>query len=90
MSAQIKENAGAGSVLRLYCKRTASDYCQASPTVNWANLITGLSDPDRGDQPFDGEVTLEYTLTAKSIELLGQGNLQVVGHGFDLLRITIE
>ena len=90
VSAQIKENAGAGSVLRLYCKRTASDYCQASPTVNWANLITGLSDPDRGDQPFDGEVTLEYTLTAKSIELLGQGNLQVVGHGFDLLRITIE
>jgi hypothetical protein len=90
VSAQIKENAGVGSVLRLYCKRTASDYCQASPTVNWANLITGLSDPDRGDKPFDGEDTLEYTLTAKSMELLGQGNLQVVGHGFDLIKITIE
>ena len=90
VSAQIKESASAGSKLRLYCKRTASDYCQASPTVNWANLITGLSDPDRGDKPFDGEATLEFELTNKSFDLLNQGNLQVVGHGFDLLKITIE
>lgn len=90
VTAQIKGNASAGSKLRLYCKRTASDYCQASPTVNWANLITGLSDPDRGDVPFEGEATLEFELSNKSFELLNQGNLQVVGHGFDLLKITIE
>lgn len=90
VTAQIVQNANVGSKLRLYCKRTASDYCQVSPTVNWANLITGLSDPDRGDKPFEGEATIEYALTAKSFELFKQGNLQVVGHGFDLLKITIE
>ena len=90
VTAQIVENANVGSKLRLYCKRTASDYCQVSPTVNWANLITGLSDPDRGDKPFEGEATMEFALTAKSFELFKQGNLQVVGHGFDLLKITIE
>ena len=90
VTAQIKGSAAVGSKLRLYCKRTASDYCQASPTVNWANLLTGLSDPDRGDVPFEGETTLEFELTNKSFDLLNQGNLQVVGHGFDLLKITIE
>ena len=94
ITAKLKEVAKVGSILRLYCKRTADDYCQASPTVDWAHLCTGNVDHDgdgaRGDTSFDGEATLEFVLTEKSMELLAAGNLQVVGHGFDLLKITIE
>lgn len=89
---QLKATAKVGSVLRLYVKRTASDYCMACATVNWANICTGATEETggRGDIVFDGEQVLEYTLNAKSFELLGGGNLQVVGHGFDLLRVTVE
>ena len=96
VTVKIKQEAKVGYTLRLYVKRTAgpTDYCQASPTVNWAHLCTGNVDNNgdggRGDTSFDGETTLEFELTNKSFDLLNQGNLQVVGHGFDLLKITIE
>ena len=94
ITAKLKEVAKVGSILRLYCMRTADDYCQASPTVDWAHLCTGNVDNNgdgaRGDKSFDGEATLEFVVTEKSFEVLNQGNLQVVGHGFDLLKITIE
>ena len=65
-------------------------------TVNWANISTGgkeIKEGDglRGDITFDFDTEfIEFTLTEKSFELLNEGNLQVVGHGFDLLKVTIE
>lgn len=91
VTAKLKKEAKVGSVLRLYVNRTASDYCQLCPTVDWVNLITGTSGDDtRGDTPFDQEKVMEFKLTEISLQLLENGKLSVVGHGFDLLKITIE
>jgi len=98
VNAALKKKAAVGSILRLYVTRTADDYCQGCAAVGWRNICTGYSDDDadkdvtggRGDTPFDGTTVLEFKLTEKSMELLEDGKLQVVGHGFDLTKITIE
>lgn len=91
ITAQLRENAGVGSVLRLYVKRTADDYCLGCAAVGWADIVKGGTDPNRGDINISFEDTvIEFVLTKKSMELLNSGNLQVVGHGFDLLKITIQ
>ena len=96
VTAELKAKAKVGTVLRLYVKRTAGDYCMGCATVNWANISTGgkeIKEGDglRGDITFDFDTEfIEFTLTENSFELLNEGNLQVVGHGFDLLKVTIE
>ncbi|MBO5549634.1 MAG: IPT/TIG domain-containing protein [Prevotella sp.] len=87
----LKGMAGVGSVLRLYVKRTADDYCIGCAAVGWADIVKGGVDPNRGDVTINFEDTyVDFKFTEKSMELLNGGNLQVVGHGFDLLKITIQ
>ncbi len=87
----LKTKAGVGSVLRLYVSRTATDYAIGCAAVGWADIIKGGKDDARGDVTINPEDNvIEFTLTEKSFELLSGGNLQVVGHGFDLLKITIQ
>jgi hypothetical protein len=91
ITAKLKESAGPNSVLRLYVKRTDAEYAKGCAAVGWADIVNGGSDPNRGDVDITFEDTeIEFKLTTKSMELLNGGNLQVVGHGFDLLKITIE
>jgi len=91
ITAQLKDMAGVGSVLRLYVKRTADDYCIGCAAVDWADIVRGGKDPNRGDVNINFEDNcVEFVFTEKSMELLDAGNLQVVGHGFDLLKITIQ
>ena len=91
ITAQLKNMAGVGSVLRLYVKRTADDYCLGCAAVGWADIVKGGTDPNRGDVNISFEDnSVEFVFTEKSMELLNSGNLQVVGHGFDLLKITIQ
>ena len=61
-------------------------------SMDWVNIVTGGSgDTGRGDTEITFEDTvLEFVLTEKSMELLEQNKFQVVGHGFDLLKVTIE
>ena len=91
VTAKLKDMAGVGSVLRLYVKRTADDYCIGCAAVNWADIVKGGKDEARADVTINYEDTyVDFKFTEKSMELLNSGNLQVVGHGFDLLKITIE
>ena len=91
ITAKLKESAGPNSVLRLYVKRTDAEYAKGCAAVGWADIVNGGSDPNRGDVDITFEDTeVDFKLTKKSMELLNGGNLQVVGHGFDLLKITIE
>jgi len=91
VTTQIKENSFVGSVLRLYVKRTDAEYALGCAAVGWADIVSGGTDSNRADVNITFEDTVvEFELTAKSFELLGGGNLQVVGHGFDLLKITIQ
>lgn len=91
VTAQLKSMAGVGSVLRLYVKRTADDYCIGCAAVGWADIVKGGVDPNRGDVNINYEDTyVDFKFTEKSMELLSGGNLQVVGHGFDLLKITVQ
>jgi hypothetical protein len=87
----LKQQAGVGTTLRLYVKRTATDYCLACAAVDWADIVNGGKDAQRGDVSVAMEDTyVDFVLTAKSFELLSGGNLQVVGHGFTLQKITIK
>jgi hypothetical protein len=92
VTAKLKTRGGIGSVLRLYVTRTATDYCKGCATVNWKNIKHGgEGDVNREDVDITNETTsIEFVLTAKSMELLNEGNLQVVGHGFTLTKVTIQ
>lgn len=86
----LKQNAAVGCTLRLYVKRTDSEYAKGCPAVGWADIVKGGVDPNRGDVDIAfTDNYIDFTLTAKSFELLNNGNLQVVGHGFNLLKITL-
>ena len=86
---ELKSVASVGTGLHLYCERTATDYCEGCATVNWANICTGGVDENRGNTSFKGNVLLNYVLTETSLQLLNEGNLGVVGHGFNLLKVTV-
>ena len=86
---ELKSVASVGTGLHLYCERTATDYCEGCATVNWANICTGGVDENRGNTSFKGNVLLNYVLTETSLQLLHEGNLGVVGHGFNLLKVTV-
>ena len=91
LAAKLKEIARPRAILRLYVKRTDSEYAKGCAAVNWADIVNGGEDPNRGDVDITFDDTeLEFKLTSKSMELLNSGKLSVVGHGFDLLKITIE
>jgi hypothetical protein len=96
VTAKLKEKAKVGSILRLYVERTAGDYCKGCATVDWANISTGsreIVDGDglRGDIDINYDTEfIEFELTEKSFELLNQGNLKIVGHGYNLTKVTFE
>jgi len=90
--AALKTEAQVGSTLRLYVNRTATDYCKGGPTIAWQGILTGVhTDNDHGEVDFGYEDKyLDFMLTEKSMELInGEGDFVVVGHGFDLLKVTM-
>ena len=90
VTAMLKRSAKVGTILRLFVNRTGDDYALACATVNWSNIRTGESDPNRGDIDISYETsTIDFVLTDKSMELLNEGNLQVVGHGFELQKVMM-
>lgn len=78
----------AGTILRVYVDGNG----QGTATTSWwNNLLTGKSDPERGDIMVDGPATWKFELTDQSIQLLTEQNgLLIVGDGYTVKKVTIE
>ena len=78
----------AGTILRVYVDGNG----QGTATTSWwNNLLTGKSDPERGDIMVDGPAQWEFELTDLSIQLLTeQDGLLIVGDGYTVKKVTIE
>ena len=78
----------AGTILRVYVDGNG----QGTATTSWwNNLLTGKSDPERGDIMVDGPAKWEFELTDLSIQLLTEQNgLLLVGDGYTIKKVTIE
>jgi len=88
----ILDLVGAGDVLHVYVTGNGQG-CAA--TSWWRNILTGVSEDDepggRGDVKIEGDMTLDYVLTEKSIQLLTeQDGMLIVGDGYTVLKITID
>ena len=60
-------------------------------TAWWNNILTGESDPNRGDIAISGSMVLEFTLTDLSIELINEQDGAIfVGDGYTITKITKE
>lgn len=78
----------AGTILRVYVDGTGQG---TATTAWWNNLLTGKSDPERGDIMVDGPAKWEFELTDLSIQLLTEQNgLLLVGDGYTVKKVTIE
>ena len=78
----------AGTILRVYVDGNG----QGTATTSWwNNLLTGKSDPERGDIMVNGPAKWEFELTDLSIQLLTEQNgLLLVGDGYTVKKVTIE
>lgn len=55
----------------------------------WSNILTGKTDPERGDITISGSMVLEFTLTDYSIQLMNEQNGAIfVGNGYTITKIT--
>lgn len=78
----------AGTILRVYVDGNGQG---TAATSWWNNLLTGKSDPERGDIMVDGPAKWEFELTDLSIQLLTeQDGLLIVGDGYTVKKVTIE
>lgn len=78
----------AGTIVRVYVSGEGQGACT---TAWWNNILTGESDPNRGDIMISGEQVLEYVLTDLSLSLMEeQDGFLVVGDGYTVTKVTIE
>ena len=78
----------AGTILRVYVDGKGQG---TAVTAWWNNILTGKSDPDRGDIMVDGPAKWEFELTDLSIQLLSEQNgFLLVGDGYTVKKVTIE
>lgn len=78
----------AGTIVRIYVNGEGQGACT---TAWWNNILTGESDPNRGDITISGEQVLEYVLTDLSLSLMeAQDGFLVVGDGYAVTKVTIE
>lgn len=78
----------AGTILRVYVDGKGQG---TAATSWWNNILTGKSDPERGDFMVDGPATWKFELTDLSIQLLTeQQGLFIVGDGYTVKKVTIE
>ena len=78
----------AGTILRVYVNGNGQG---TAATAWWNNILTGKSNPERGDIMVDGSAKWEFKLTNLSIQLLTeQGGFLLVGDGYTVKKVTIE
>lgn len=78
----------AGTILRVYVNGNGQG---TAATAWWNNILTGKSDPERGDIMVDGPAKWEFELTDLSIQrLTEQDGFLLVGDGYTVKKVTIE
>lgn len=80
-----------GTVVNVYGKKTAADYCSVAIINNdWESIITGEKEPNRGDLDFgDGDV-VSFTIGEAGIECVKKSGFYLAGHGYTLTKITVK
>lgn len=76
--------------IRIYIKRTASDYCSIAPiNTSWTSIVNGKADPDRADLSAEMETEfVEFTITETSMNVIKNGGFYLTGHGYTVNKIT--
>lgn len=85
---QFKDLVKSGDIVRAYVTGEG----QGNMTTGWwNNILTGKGDPERDDITISGSMTLEFTLTDYSMELMNeQAGILFVGNGYTIIKITKE
>lgn len=85
---QFKDLVKSGDIVRAYVTGEG----QGTMTTGWwNNILTGKGDPEREDITISGSMTLEFTLTDYSMELMNeQAGALFVGNGYTITKITKE
>lgn len=85
---QFKDLVKSGDIVRAYVTGEG----QGTMTTGWwNNILTGKGDPEREDITISGSMTLEFTLTDYSMELMNeQEGALFVGNGYTITKITKE
>lgn len=88
LQAQFKDLVKSGDIVRAYVTGEGQG---TMATGWWSNILTGKSDPERGDITISGSMVLEFTLTDYSMELMNeQEGALFVGNGYTIAKITKE
>ncbi len=88
LQTQFKDLVQSGDIVRAYVTGEGQG---TMTTAWWNNILTGESDPNRGDIAISGSMVLEFTLTDLSIELINEQDGAIfVGDGYTITKITKE
>lgn len=88
LQAQFKDLVKSGDIVRAYVTGEGQG---TMATGWWSNILTGKSDPERGDITISGAMVLEFMLTDYSMELMNeQEGALFVGNGYTIAKITKE
>lgn len=88
IQAQFKDLVKSGDIVRAYVTGEGQG---TMATGWWSNILTGKSDPERGDITISGAMVLEFMLTDYSMELMNeQEGALFVGNGYTIAKITKE
>lgn len=85
---QFKDLVKSGDIVRAYVTGEG----QGNMTTGWwNNILTGKGDSEREDITISGSMTLEFTLTDYSMELMNeQAGALFVGNGYTITKISKE
>ena len=88
LQTQFKDLVQSGDIVRAYVTGEGQG---TMTTAWWNNILTGKSDPERGDITINGSMVLEFALTDYSIELMNEQDGAIfVGDGYTITKITKE
>lgn len=88
LQTQFKDLVQSGDIVRAYVTGEGQG---TMTTAWWNNILTGESDPNRGDIAISGSMVLEFTLTDLSIELINEQDGAIfVGDGYTITKVTKE
>ena len=88
LQAQFKDLVKSGDIVRAYVTGEGQG---TMTTAWWNNIMTGKGAPERDDITISGSMTLEFTLTDYSMELMNeQDGALFVGNGYTITKITKE
>lgn len=85
---QFKDLVKSGDIVRAYVTGEGQG---TMTTAWWSHILTGKKDSERDDITISGSMTLEFTLTDYSMELMNeQEGALFVGNGYTITKITKE